>query len=491
MVNLTRWCSVLLVCLVVTSTLLLSSWSSVTDVDDGVSHYLAHMETASNVFTLVANTTTSATPMLPQNTTTAAEIMAEMFRELCNWSENTEVRHYDFDKRERLIDLLANVVEASPPPHTLSVRKRPGVFTDALCKRSEWSPDLLSGMRKSTSPKMVDVSSGLGGGAELDYLELRLYELNEIVDLFVVAESAYNFRGDRKPRLFHRNRDRFADFLGKILYLDLDTCSSYLDHVMAFRGKPAAAREQNLWDIQYSQRNCIWKMLLEARPDLPDDTLMIHTDIDEVPDADAMWAAKHCEWIATSVEYHMMIQLHFRPITYNLRTLLAGGYEHGSDAWKQGIVVVLGRVRIREDVRTGRYDAKILVQCLRCANTRVMRYAGVHLQAITQLASYYYKGIQHGEGGNIPNPILKLSEGPTTFCNAARPDAVEAAQQALQDAPGAWSGKSTSLLPREPPAPVEQKKWQVPWVLAHNPHRYPFFWGRGRLGDLLVRKPLG
>ena len=58
---------------------------------------------------------------------------------------------------------------------------------------------------------------------ELDLLELRLNELNDVVDYFIIAESTYSFKGDKKKELFflEKNRSRFEKFWKKIIYLPI------------------------------------------------------------------------------------------------------------------------------------------------------------------------------------------------------------------------------------------------------------------------------
>lgn len=68
---------------------------------------------------------------------------------------------------------------------------------------------MLNGRPRHAPLFLIDMPTGMGGGAELDYLELRILELQGIADLFVVAESGYTFRGDRKTRLFQENRQRY------------------------------------------------------------------------------------------------------------------------------------------------------------------------------------------------------------------------------------------------------------------------------------------
>lgn len=47
---------------------------------------------------------------------------------------------------------------------------------------------------------------------ELDLLEIRLNELKDVVDLFILTESPYTFTGIEKPLYYEENKDRFAAF---------------------------------------------------------------------------------------------------------------------------------------------------------------------------------------------------------------------------------------------------------------------------------------
>lgn len=47
---------------------------------------------------------------------------------------------------------------------------------------------------------------------ELDLLEIRLNELKDVVDMFVLTESTKTFTGIHKPLYFKENKDRFKEF---------------------------------------------------------------------------------------------------------------------------------------------------------------------------------------------------------------------------------------------------------------------------------------
>ena len=54
---------------------------------------------------------------------------------------------------------------------------------------------------------------------ELDVLEIRLAELDPVVDVFIIAEAAKTHSGEHKPLYFQENRERFAPWLDKIRHI--------------------------------------------------------------------------------------------------------------------------------------------------------------------------------------------------------------------------------------------------------------------------------
>jgi len=57
---------------------------------------------------------------------------------------------------------------------------------------------------------------------ELDLLEVRLNELNDVVDKFIISECTRTFSNQPKELIFQKNIDRFKDFLHKIEYMVID-----------------------------------------------------------------------------------------------------------------------------------------------------------------------------------------------------------------------------------------------------------------------------
>ena len=84
---------------------------------------------------------------------------------------------------------------------------------------------------------------------ELDLLELRLEELSDVVDYFVLVEATKTFRNNDKPLFFHKNKTRYTKFLDKIIHVIVDDMPGGDDP----------------WSREYHQRNCITRGLTNLK----------------------------------------------------------------------------------------------------------------------------------------------------------------------------------------------------------------------------------
>lgn len=98
---------------------------------------------------------------------------------------------------------------------------------------------------------------------EIELLKLRLEELDDVVDYFVLVESAETQRGDPKPFYFDDNRHLFERFLNKIIYVRVDERHPEMD----------------LWERENYQRNCIARGLQQCASS----DLILISDLDEIP----------------------------------------------------------------------------------------------------------------------------------------------------------------------------------------------------------------
>ncbi len=97
---------------------------------------------------------------------------------------------------------------------------------------------------------------------ELDILEIRLNELDKVVDYFVICEAALTFTGEPKEKLFRKNVERFEKFSHKIIYLCVDSFPENLDR----------------WSRDIYQREHLKAGVKDAEPD----DLIIISDVDEI-----------------------------------------------------------------------------------------------------------------------------------------------------------------------------------------------------------------
>jgi beta-1,4-mannosyl-glycoprotein beta-1,4-N-acetylglucosaminyltransferase len=141
----------------------------------------------------------------------------------------------------------------------------------------------------SYKPKVFDCFSFFN---ELDILEIRLNELYDYVDYFVLAEMRVTHQGKTKPLYFAENKQRYAKFLDKIIHIVVDDIPQTDDP----------------WVREHHQRNCIERGLANCN----DQDIIIISDVDEIPRAESIgkFDRKH-EWMyfeQTQYNYYLNYQ---------------------------------------------------------------------------------------------------------------------------------------------------------------------------------------
>ncbi|RFU24085.1 hypothetical protein B7463_g12256, partial [Scytalidium lignicola] len=118
---------------------------------------------------------------------------------------------------------------------------------------------------------------------ELDWLEIRLNELQDHVDYFVILESATTFTGLPKNLTLSQNWSRFQQFTSKIIY-----------HV--FDNPPNSTSS---WDHEIHQRNAMFTQVLPSLKGLQapnhDDVILV-SDLDEIPRPATLTLLRNCEF---------------------------------------------------------------------------------------------------------------------------------------------------------------------------------------------------
>jgi len=113
-------------------------------------------------------------------------------------------------------------------------------------------------------PRIFDCFTFLNEDA---LVEIRLHELKDVVDYFVVVESNRTFTGNPKPLNFDINRAELAEFKDRIIYVTVEDMP-----------------REGAWQAEAHQRNCCLRGLAKAKPG---DIIML-SDVDEIPRANVV-----------------------------------------------------------------------------------------------------------------------------------------------------------------------------------------------------------
>ena len=141
-----------------------------------------------------------------------------------------------------------------------------------------------------TMPKLYDCFTFFN---ELDILDIRLAELAEAVDYFVLAEATRSFTGKPKPLHFADNAARYAAYRHKIIHVMVDDM-------------PVEAHDA--WAREYFQRNAIARGLGGAAAD---DVIML-SDADEIPRASVICGLRENALTRGAVTFLALDQFCFR-----------------------------------------------------------------------------------------------------------------------------------------------------------------------------------
>ena len=133
---------------------------------------------------------------------------------------------------------------------------------------------------------------------ELEILEIRLHELSDVVDRFVLVESVRTHAGKPKPLYYADNRDLFRDFNDRIVHV-------VVRDPIWFEHELPGSR----WTAESQQRNAIakgWRSCLSS-------DIVAVSDVDEIPSADGLRKAismlDECNGVATFKMRHSFYKL--------------------------------------------------------------------------------------------------------------------------------------------------------------------------------------
>jgi len=131
---------------------------------------------------------------------------------------------------------------------------------------------------------------------ELDMLELRMIELDPVVDFFVINEQPMTYTGRPKPMYYRLNSARFATYHSKILLVN----KTVPDSITEPWARGRASRVLGLMTVKAVA---------------PANALVLYSDVDEVPTCWTIFVLKHTQAFPAATFIHLSMQLYY----YNLR----------------------------------------------------------------------------------------------------------------------------------------------------------------------------
>ena len=167
-----------------------------------------------------------------------------------------------------------------PPekPHLYS----PGASAASLCAMNGWGVYNSSGRAR----RVIDVFTYAG---EEDLLEVRLRELWDVVDLFIIAEADTTFTGKKKPLYFNlpEQQERFAFAMSKVVYVPISELIPLRMGESPFSNEYRMRRETGAAMVKYGN--------------LTQGDLFVISDLDEIPYARTLELLKACTGYPSTV----------------------------------------------------------------------------------------------------------------------------------------------------------------------------------------------
>lgn len=206
---------------------------------------------------------------------------------------------------------------------------------------------------------------------EMELLELRLKELSPVVDYFVLVEATRTFQKKEKPLYFTQNKERFAEFLPKIIHIVVDEYPTFWTKF----------RPVTTWHYDNHQKEGVLKGLKDAAPD----DLIIFSDLDELPLASKILEYKNKPGIRVFEQFQSYYFLNYvctRIHDYDGKAI-AQQNRDGYGRWRGTVMLEKKLITTMKDVRNYR-DVE-------GPNVQVIKDSGWHFSYMGGLEKVIYK----------------------------------------------------------------------------------------------------
>lgn len=157
---------------------------------------------------------------------------------------------------------------------------------------------------------------------ELDLLEIRLNILNNVIDHFIIVESSITHQGNPKPFIFEENKDKFAEFLPKIIYikvvntpndfvnLPIINSSTFEEQIFVNiyedikKTKLFNRATEQHFGRDFFQKECIKLGMKNAK----EEDILLSADLDEIPNPEVL---KRLSEFFEPDQFYTFVQTHY------------------------------------------------------------------------------------------------------------------------------------------------------------------------------------
>jgi beta-1,4-mannosyl-glycoprotein beta-1,4-N-acetylglucosaminyltransferase len=222
---------------------------------------------------------------------------------------------------------------------------------------------------------------------ELDQLEIRLNELNDEVDYFVLVEGTETHSGEPKPLYFEENKERFKAWLPKIRHIVVDKWPVY---------------DPNSTDSPWARERTQRQAILEGIQDAGPYDILILGDADEIMSAKALKGYRR---------YMGMMRLEQNLYYYFLNYQST---DHGGK-WQESRIVPVAEFREKKmDPCFARYYPDTQIKNLKDAGWHFSFQGGVD-EVIRKVQSYSHQEYNKPEILNRDRVERMIEEGKDVF----------------------------------------------------------------------------
>ena len=225
---------------------------------------------------------------------------------------------------------------------------------------------------------------------ELDWLEIRLNELDREVDYFVIMESDITFQENPKPLHFQNNYSKFEPFRSKIIH-----------RIVNFTGSSLPAGDT--WEHERFTRNALFTQAVtslsgEQAPAQGD--VLIIGDIDEIPRLSTLTTLRNCAFPP-----RVTLRSHF--YYYSFQWLHRGEqWTHPQATYFNGLKDTIKP----EDLRTGKPHIEVYNAAWHCSSCMQTM---VHM--VNKIQSFSHKGYNQPYFLDRQRLLQKVRQGEDLF----------------------------------------------------------------------------